>query len=77
MTKRRFIKLVMSEGCDKQYAEFAAKVAREQIGSYDGAYYDEWCTLVKGRFENYIYPKGKKYRHPDRYVSQYNHKYYK
>lgn len=49
MTKKRFIKLAMTQ-VDKKTAQFAAAVALGRYGCYEDAYWD-WGGQFKGRFD--------------------------
>jgi hypothetical protein len=50
MTRKRFIKLAMSECVDKRYAVLAANIARDLYGSYSNAY-NKWWGIISGRFD--------------------------
>ena len=53
MTRKRFIKLAMAEGMDKNEAVFAAKCCIERYGSYYKAY-KELLGIIRFRFEPYM-----------------------
>ncbi|MCU7667369.1 hypothetical protein [Bacillus thuringiensis] len=53
MTRKRFIKLAMSQGCSKRVAVWASNYCRITYGSYDKAW-DELYGCISGRFEGYI-----------------------
>lgn len=53
MTRKRFIKLAMSQGCNKRVAVWSANYCRETWDSYQVA----WVHLygqISGRFEMYV-----------------------
>jgi hypothetical protein len=52
MTRKKFIKTAMAEGCSRNVAQFAAVYSRGRFGSYEIAY--EQLISMKGRFEDYI-----------------------
>lgn len=59
MKRKRFIKLAMSEGMDKNEAIFAAKCCLDKYGSYKKAY-KELYGHIRFRFECYMVDYEKK-----------------
>lgn len=53
MKRKRFIKLAMSEGMDKNEAIFTAKCCIDKYGSYERAYKELYGSL-RFRFECYM-----------------------
>ncbi|MCK1999971.1 hypothetical protein MZM54_01060 [[Brevibacterium] frigoritolerans] len=53
MTRKRFIKLAMSQGCSKREAIFAAEYSRLTWGCYQTAW-NEMYGVISGRFYCYV-----------------------
>jgi hypothetical protein len=53
MTRKRFIKLAISEGMTRDEAIFAAMKVLKLYGNYKTAY-NEFCGMIRGRFEIYM-----------------------
>ena len=53
MTRKRFIKLAMSQYCSKREAQFIAEYSRLRWGCYQVAW-DEMYGVVSGRFGEYV-----------------------
>lgn len=53
MTRKRFIKLAMSECMGRNEAVFAAEMSLLRFGSYERAYMELWFT-IRDRFEFYM-----------------------